>query len=369
MSWLPTHQHHVVYTLAHVDELIEQTGNVLFDYLRSGVFGLETVADGDLAHVRITHVEPLPESVARKAAAALTQLRAALEHTLFAEVAYQVGRDLTEAESRRIEMPAATSATDFDKWATSRKRQEMDAFRVGSTLLQRMRDLQPFQRRDIDGHPLSLLAEHTNLAKHRTPSVAATRLGAVIPDHQMSALITPGEPRPITAGDVIATGPLYERVPISIWPTVSVRRPHSGTWHTVMNELGYIEAWVRTVAIPHLILGRSDVEELPPRVDSSVGHEDFEAALATRTTATAAERSMTRIQATTVREALVETLALDPSGPDVSKLTAWVAALDDAEVLERQDRLGTVAKRQDLPAVQRVVQELLDEARAGGRSD
>jgi hypothetical protein len=195
--------------------------------------------------------------------------------------------------------------------------------------------------------------------------VAATRLGAVLLDHMVSTLITPSEPQRIAAGDVIATGPLDERVPISIWPTVSIRRPHSGTWHTVMNELGYVETWVRTVAIPHLILGRSDVEPLPSRLDISVGHDDFEAAFATRQTTTAAERAMTKIQATTVREALVETLGLDPSRPDVSMLTSWVAGFDDTEVLERQNRLGRPAARRDLAAVQRVVRELLAEARVG----
>lgn len=127
---------------------------------------------------------------------------------------------------------------------------------------------------------------------------------------------------------------------------------------------GTVETWVRTVAIPHLILGRSDVEPLPPRLDISVGHDDFEAAFATRRTATAAERSMTRIQATMVREALIETLALDPRKPEVSMLTAWVAGLDDTEVLERQDPLGRPAACRDLDAVQRVVRELLAEASA-----
>lgn len=40
MHWLPEHQQHVAFTLAHVDDLIQQTGDVIFDNLRTGVFGL-----------------------------------------------------------------------------------------------------------------------------------------------------------------------------------------------------------------------------------------------------------------------------------------------------------------------------------------
>lgn len=366
-TWLPEHQHHVAYTLAHADSLIERVGVLLYDYLTTDVFGLETVPDGELAHVKITRVEPLPTAVARTAADALTQLRAAVEHTLFAEVVHRIGRALTDDESRRIEVPACLTADEFAKWTKGRRRQELDPLHEGAPLLSRLRDLQPFQRRDSAEHPLKVLTEHTNLAKHRTPSVATTRLGAVIPDHEAPNLIVPGDSRPIAAGDVIATGPLYERVPISIWPTVSIRRPHTRTWHVVMKELGQIEEWARTIAVPHLILGRSDVDPLPPQLDTSVGHDDFASALQTSGSESAAERSMTRIQATMARESLVETLALDRTSPDVSMLREWVTSLDDAQALERQHRLSLPATARDFVGVTRVVGALLDEARSVDR--
>jgi hypothetical protein len=37
-------------------------------------------------------------------------------------------------------------------------------------------------------------------------------------------------------------------VPLDIWPTVSIRRPHTDTWHVLIQELGGLEEWVRTVA-------------------------------------------------------------------------------------------------------------------------
>lgn len=274
---------------------------------------------------------------------------------LLAEVQHLLDRELTEEEARRIEVPATASLAEFDKWSRGRKRTDLTPLSVGSQLLTRLRDLQPFRRRDTENHPMKVLAEHTNLAKHRTPSVAATRLAAVVADNASANLITPSEPKPVAAGDIIATGPLYERVPLSIWPTISIQRPHTGTWHTVMNELGEIETWVRTVAIPHLILGRSDVEPLPPHVDASVGHDTFEAAFATARNASAAERSMVRVQAVVARESLVDMLASGVTRPNPTMPADWVATLDDSEVLERQDRLHDALKVRDTTRIPRVV--------------
>lgn len=228
-SWLPDHQHRVAYTLAHADSLIDQAAEVLFLYLKPGPLKLANVSDGALAHVSVAGVAQLPSAVARFAADALTQLRAAIEHTIFAEVEFQLGRELTEEEARRIEMPASLIEDDFKKWLAGRRRPELKPLRAGSVLAGRIRDLQPYHRRHVDEHPLRVLAEHTNLAKHRTPAVAATLIGAVIPDWHDPALVLPtGEDRPLVAGDVLARGPRDKQVPLD-WPKVSIQRPHSGT--------------------------------------------------------------------------------------------------------------------------------------------
>ncbi|MGC0423517.1 hypothetical protein [Embleya sp. AB8] len=53
---------------------------------------------------------------------ALTQLRAALEHDLYAEVEARLGRLLTNEEAVRIEMPACSSADVWEKWLKNGKR-------------------------------------------------------------------------------------------------------------------------------------------------------------------------------------------------------------------------------------------------------
>lgn len=362
-SWLPDHQHHVAYTVAHADSLIAQAAEMLFVYLKPGPLELDTVADGDLAHITVAGVAVLPSAVARFAADALTQLRAAIEHTVFAEVEYQLGRGLTEDEARRIEMPACLTEDDFKNWLAGRRRPELGPLRTGSVLAGRIRDLQPYHRRDIDQHPLRVLAEHTNLAKHRAPAVAATLIGAVIPDWQDPALVLPtGEDRPLVAGDVLASAPRDKYVPLSIWPKVSIQRPHSGTWHVLMTELGEIEEWVRTVAIPHLILGHHEVDPLPPQLDTTIGHPDFHAAIEAAGKVPAAARSSQHIQADFVRGELAETLAMHPVQSDPDVIRRWIEGLDDGEVLERHDRLAEPASRRDLSGVDRVVRALIAEA-------
>jgi hypothetical protein len=178
-SWLPEHQLHVAYTLAHVDTVIARTGELLHNYFESEPFLLEQVVESFDVKVQVQAVTPLPAAVARYAADAMTQLRAAIEHTIFAEVEYLLGRALTDEEARAIEMPAAVSETVFTKWLNHGRRRGLPPLREGGPLVRRLRLLQPFQRTDVDNHPMRVLAEHTNLAKHRTPAVAAVRLGAV----------------------------------------------------------------------------------------------------------------------------------------------------------------------------------------------
>lgn len=309
----------------------------------------------------VVAVAPLPAAVARYAADALTQLRAVIEHTIYAEVEHQLGRALDENEARRVEMPAGTSEDAFADWLKSRRRPELPPLRDGTPLVRRLRALQPYQRRDFDNHPLRVLAEHTNLAKHRMPAVAATLLGAVTLDvHVPEFVIATGPDRPIQAGDVLVSGPPQTRVPLSVWPKVSIRRPHTDTWHVLMKELGEVEEWVRTVAIPHLVTGTHDVDPLPPQLDTMIGYDDVRAALSWSGQMPAAERAMRRIQAGVAREGLAETLALHPRQVSTDVILAWLDTLDDDQVLEKQKRLERV--RDDLRGIDATVRDLLAEA-------
>lgn len=312
-SWLPDHHLHVAATLAHTDQLVERASDVLLAYLKPGPLEFDNVAQGQGVHLTVKAIAPLPLAAARYAADALTQLRAAIEHTVYAEVEHQLQRRLTKEEAQVIEMPARISETSFSGWARDRRRSRIAPLQEGSLLLERMRDLQPYQGHDSDSHPLRVLAEHTNLAKHRTPTMAATLLGVVLPDaHHPELQVTAGnssaDDRPLRPGDVLASIPLGLRVPLSIFPKVGIQRPHTGTWHVFIHELGDLEEWVRQIAIPMLILGRHDVDPLPPQLATTVGHHDVRAALTNAGTVPARTRAVSQIGAETSRMAFADLL-------------------------------------------------------------
>jgi hypothetical protein len=369
-SWLPDHQLHVVETLGHADELLGRMADIVFDYLSPpGPFALETrAAAGGQAQVRVATVAPLPAAVSRYAAAALTALRGAVEHALYGEVEAALGRELSDNEGRQVEVPAAVTPRVFDDWVSNRRRPQLQPLQRDGVLVDRLRGLQPFHSTDPDSHPLRLLAVYTNYAKHRTPAVAATRLGAVIPDHPAPGLEVAAGPglRPLAPGDVIASGPKHVAVPLSIWPELSLRRPHTGTWHMLIRELGNLSDWVRTVAVPRIVVGTDDVEPLPPQIDTTVGHADVRAAMRDADGATATARYLRRLHATMAREGLVDILAVHPERPDPATLTRWVASLTDDEVLERRNALPITSRLEDLPAVDAAARRLLAEA---GRHD
>jgi hypothetical protein len=101
-SWLPDHQLHVVETLAHVDHTIERLLRLTHDYTEHGTITFAEVNKGDRVDVVVQEVAPLPQAIPRLVADALTQLRAALEHTLYAEVEAALGRPLTEEEAKSV---------------------------------------------------------------------------------------------------------------------------------------------------------------------------------------------------------------------------------------------------------------------------
>jgi hypothetical protein len=365
-SWLPDHQLHVASTLGHANDLIARAADVLDGYLRPGPLEFTNVIDHSAAHVTVTGIAPLPTAVSRYVADALTQLRAAIEHTLFAEVEHQLGRELDATESRRIEMPVCTTADAYESWLVDRRRTDLAPLRSGTALTSHIRDLQTYRRsRDVDSHPLRVLAEHTNHAKHRSPAVAATQLGVVIPDWQQSGLqvYTPAQDRPLQPGDVLASGPLHPQVPLSIWPKVSIQRPHTRTWHVVLNELSTLEEWVRKIAIPHLLTGGHDVSALPPSLDTTIGYADVRPALLTAGDTSAAEQESRRMQADSVRVGLTETLAKHRTAPDTSLVETWVRSLSDDDVLERFDRIAVSARTGNLARIDSAVRALLAEVR------
>ncbi|WP_136709739.1 hypothetical protein [Agromyces sp. H66] len=171
-SWLPAHQAQALYTAAHIDSTIEQLGDVLHTYLGKDPLQLRPRLTQTVEEVVLVGITPLPQSVPRLFADALNQSRNMLEHALFADVVHRLEREMTEKEAKALEVPAARSREAFEQWCRHPVRRSLGVFDYGAELTRRLERLQPYQRKDSDEHPLRLLVEHTNHAKHREPAVA-----------------------------------------------------------------------------------------------------------------------------------------------------------------------------------------------------
>ncbi|NUU21783.1 MAG: hypothetical protein HOV68_09750 [Streptomycetaceae bacterium] len=354
-----------------MDDTVDRALKLVHDYSARGPLTLKNMARGDREEVVVEAIAPLPQALPRLVADALTQLRAALEHALYAEVEAQLARPLTDEAPVRIEVPACATATAWTKWLGNTKRSQLAPLRAGSPLAQRLERLQPFQRNTPDDHPLQLLVKHTNTAKHRNPAQIATRIGTIYPDDPASPLeaIVPPDLRPqpgggaaVRVGDTIASAPRGRRIEFSVFPTVCLRRPHTGVWTILAHELQYLEEWVRTVALPVLLAGRHDLPLIPPQLDIATGCDDVRGRLANAGTVPAADRSRARFEAATARTGLVDVLAPHSFSPNAEVVRAWVAALTEADAVERVNRLASV--RHDPVAILVVFRALISEARA-----
>lgn len=344
--WLPDRHLGVAATLAHVDELIGRVGEMLFDYQAqsSDVVRLREVLDGQLRHLVVDSVAPIPQKIPLLAADALNALRAAIEHTIYIEAEADAGAELSERAAKLVEMPAASSYDKFVEWTQKRAKNGPSALRSGADLNRRIYDLQPLHRyTDPEAHPLARLVAYTNHAKHRTPAVTAVRIPVVSRED-----VTPRHPRdipkrpeePLVPGEVIFSAPTGQVVPVTLFPTVGINLPETARWPVLMNELGEIAAWVRTQAIPRLITGTDPPQpEIPAWHEISQGHPDLRVALSEGSRVPAYDRNRDRLSAATVRADMTGTIADMPDAPTFADVRAWLESLPDTDVLARMREL------------------------------
>lgn len=365
LTWLPAHQTDAVYTLGYVDSRVHALGELMVRYTEQQPMELTNVNGAGRAYVAVAGIKPVPAAASRIFADALNQMRSAVEHAIFAEVENMIDRPLTQNEQRVIEMPAASTEEKFDAWLHDRRRSSIGPLQPGAPLPERLRALQPFNQSPASSHPMSVLAEHTNFAKHRAPHVASTLLGAVIPDFDVPGVkVATGPDRPLASGDVLLEGPEGVLVPLSIWPKMSVQRPTSGSWHLILDELELVHDWVRTVALPMIVVGDTDVPRLPAELQTEIGYDTIADALAVGSQRSAAKRVRIGLQAELLRRDIPNMLTLFPGPPKVDARTAalWVSSLSDDDLLDRVERLQPGTTIQTILANLPVFREFVNDA-------
>lgn len=343
IDWLPDHHLAVLGPLGRADTLIAEVGSLLHTFHAAGPLQFKTIHQSGRTSAVVDHVRPLPTALALLVADTVANLRSALEHTLFAEITHRLGSAPTGQTARAVEMPACTTYQSLQRWLADKRRTTLP-LRPGSPLAVRITDLQPFQRnKHPERHPLAVLVAHSNASKHRAPLIAAVHLGTVIPDYPVPGLSLPegAHGRPLTPGDVLAETPTGAPTALSIWPTVSIQRPTTGTWANVMHELRDLELWVRTIAVPHLITGQhAGLNPIPPGIDVNAGHENPRDSLLTARSDSAAIRADRAMQAVIVGEGLVDVLTMEPDPLTREVAKRWAAGLSDDDALLAQTNLA-----------------------------
>ncbi|WP_412161706.1 hypothetical protein [Curtobacterium flaccumfaciens] len=349
MAWLPDHQLHVLESLGHVDDQMQTVAELIQEHSRAGTFELRNDIVGERMQTVIAAVHPIPAAVSRGVGDIVSALRGVLEHTVFAEVEHRANRRLTEVEERALEVPVCGSGESFDKWAREKRRRELPGLGLDGEISVKLRALQPFAWVGDDPSPLRLLADHSNVSKHRQPAMVSARLGRVVPEFPVESLRLP-EPsgNPAIAGELIADAPLHPRVELDVWPIIALRRPGTDTWPVLMAELAMLETWVRETALPTLLDLDSD-QHLPAATDVHIGHADSrEAGAAAAGSTPAAIRNQERLVAEgVIRPRFREELRRHCRTQGEANATAeWVDALTDADVIRRWDRFAaTVSSR------------------------
>lgn len=344
-EWIPNRHISVAATLAHADEVIAQAADILFEYQRQpdGIIQLREVPLVTYSETVVTGLAPIPRKVPLLVADALVSLRNAIEHTIFGEIEHLDGV-LDEKVARLVEMPAAVSFDDFQRWINNRQKNGPPSLLRGSELLRRIERLQPYQRtKDPKDHPMALLASHTNHSKHRAPAITSVRLAAIHREDQSPPSMADVQRLPevpLQVGDVIARTPRGTRIPVALFPTIGINRPGTNRWPVLMKELEDLASWVRTQAVPRLITGADPPSPvLPARYDIAIGHQDEREALVNGSRMSAAQRHQDRLQAASARQNMVETLAAMDDAPSAEQISAWLESLEDGDLLVRMDRL------------------------------
>lgn len=356
-SWLAPHQAQVLYTAAHVDATIQALIDTLHPYLASHPLQIGRRLTETEEQAVLIGIRPLPEGVPRQFADAVNQCRNALEHALTAEIRHRVGRELTEKEARAVEVPAAKDAGDFMDWHRHPGRRSLGVLTFGSEISNRLERLQPYHRNDSESHPLRVLVEHTNFAKHRAPTLALTRVGRVDVGEVQAPLGSAEHQEIMEIGTVLASVPRGDVVPVDVWPQVMVQRPHTGEWRTLMKELAYVEEWVRRQALPIILEGRTDLSPIRPHLDLTVGYTGVEEAWAAAGATAATDRGMRRMIAHGLRENLADMLVGENGEAVRTAAEAWTAVMSDAEVIATFEPVGIAAKTGDLETVARLTDE------------
>ncbi|MFV9454734.1 hypothetical protein ACNJ7E_14970 [Rhodococcus sp. NM-2] len=134
----------------------------------------------------------------------LTNLRAALDHTLFSHISAR--QTLTDQEAKSIQFPILDDVSKWEKW------EKRNADWVEPAVAQAILAAQPFKSDDLSDHPVWVLNQLVNYDKHRTLHVVAHRGEATFDKRSASVRQLSDKATKLADNAVIATMKLLRPV-------------------------------------------------------------------------------------------------------------------------------------------------------------
>lgn len=287
-AWLPEPLEPVVARLARADECIYQVADLAAGWSSGHSVTVTQYRrrSDSMTRTLVTAIRPIPPSISLLFSEVIHHLRAALDNVVWALVVAESGTPDAKA-ARSVALPVYTTAEQFQKWSKSTRSQVSYLAKPGERLFERVRSLQPFtdqaripsispQLAALTGqtsenvHPLRLLQEYSNTDKHRAIRITVERA-------MHTTFDAPFMEQDRTFRELRVGTQLGKAVPwgthqiIETASAVMLERPHP--WQAAVSpatEAARLREWVADSAIPHLIIGSTDVEPLlPAHIDLS----------------------------------------------------------------------------------------------------
>ncbi|MFB7284378.1 hypothetical protein ACIA0Z_07890 [Micrococcus luteus] len=342
LDWIPDHQIRALALLARAEELNADVARLLADYQLQPGGGLtlgHREVNGCIETV-IAGIAPLPLALPLVAGEAMVALRGTMEHALYAEIIRQDG-PLSEDAARTVDLPACSTPSDFEVWKRKKQRKGPPSFTArDSQIISRIHHLQPFHLAGEEAlHPLARLVSYTNLVKHRSPAVTAVRvpsIRAIDRQGDGTEIFPPRGQGPLRIGERLSIVLQGETPEISMDVEVGINLPGTDRWPSLAGELSELSEWVRTQALPHIILGeRRPPSEIPVHFDIHIGHRDPRVALKRGTYRSKLHDLADQFNAPVARRYLVDLIHSESSGFPPEMLSAWAIGLSDREAVSR----------------------------------
>lgn len=352
-DWVPDYQLGSAAVLARAHELLAETAEMLGDFqLQPGAgLVLAHIPVGQRMETFLHDIEPFPAALSIVAGEAFVALRTALEHAVYAEVEQRDGPLQVQA-GRLVEMPCYLSSKSFDDWLKRRSKNGPPSLSdPSSPLLKRILSLQPFRSAGpSDEHPLARLVAYTNHAKHRAPALMAVRISDIrLSDGSEadSRMFPPRGAGPVVRGEMLSSVPLGDSPQISMALEVGINAPWSDRWYSLAEELDGLSGWVRTVALPQIILGDEPLPaDMPSHFDIRQTQTSVRDAFNAGTTRSALRNLSDRVNAPRAREWLSGLIGQEFPGLPKALRDGWALSLSDQEVVAHASDFSAL---QDLP--------------------